>query len=617
MQALKSPLFYLPIIVLVAINSAAMDIGLWLRMSVLGAYGAGLTAWYWKSIEAKFTPILLFALGLLLWPLLNFSNVPAPSEWWGHMARISVLFSILLGSSAAFNKDQEGSFAALKIGGQLAVLLASVSLVPSLVEAYQAENIYLAKGSLFTHKNYAAATLLMLLPLGLLPHVNGSKSLDIAGTAAMILGLLVVVFLRTRGVWMAAIVMVVVSLAYYGLLKRKANLRSNLIVFGVLAVGLLAAIGLGGQEKIFNSSTIQTRLHYWNASWEMFVDHPITGVGAGQWKIFYPSTGLAGTNEAVMNGSTAILRPHNDVLWMLSETGIGALFFIALLAGGFFISIRKGGQLPLALILVAFTVYGFAEFPLERATMLLPLGLALGYAHSRSTALLQLPSAAIGGLAVILGVFGAYVSNARNAGEVKAQDVLTAYGRQQAPAMVKAARRAESSWFEMDIYNNPIAYFEGLGQLQQGGQRPSKKQLNAALNTLERAREIHPYHMLTMNQMAQVHRMKGQVKLARDLYKEVVTMSPHNTTALLGLMESERTLGNVYGAMDALVDISPKYNFQNLPGYRPEALKTLQAFARIEQPRNATRKLHEQLNAASPSKMWQIWTEFRQIHHKK
>ena len=433
----------------------------------------------------------------------------------------------------------------------------------------------------------------------------------------MILGLLVVVFLRTRGVWMAAIVMVVVSLAYYGLLKRKANLRSNLIVFGVLAVGLLAAIGLGGQEKIFNSSTIQTRLHYWNASWEMFVDHPITGVGAGQWKIFYPSTGLAGTNEAVMNGSTAILRPHNDVLWMLSETGIGALFFIALLAGSFFISIRKGGQLPLALILVAFTVYGFAEFPLERATMLLPLGLALGYAHSRSTALLQLPSAAIGGLAVILGVFGAYVSNARNAGEVKAQDVLTAYGRQQAPAMVKAARRAESSWFEMDIYNNPIAYFEGLGQLQQGGQRPSKKQLNAALNTLERAREIHPYHMLTMNQMAQVHRMKGQVKLARDLYKEVVTMSPHNTTALLGLMESERTLGNVYEAMDALVDISPKYNFQNLPGYRPEALKTLQAFARIEQPRNATRKLHEQLNAASPSKMWQIWTEFRQIHHKK
>ena len=202
-------------------------------------------------------------------------------------------------------------------------------------------------------------------------------------------------------------------------------------------------------------------------------------------------------------------------------------------------------------------------------------------------------------------------------GEVKAQDVLTAYGRQQAPAMVKAARRAESSWFEMDIYNNPIAYFEGLGQLQQGGQRPSKKQLNAALNTLERAREIHPYHMLTMNQMAQVHRMKGQVKLARDLYKEVVTMSPHNSTALLGLMESERTLGNVYEAMDALVDISPKYNFQNLPGYRPEALKTLQAFARIEQPRNATRKLHEQLNAASPSKMWQIWTEFRQIHHKK
>jgi|SaaInl5LU_22_DNA_1037371.scaffolds.fasta_scaffold07256_3 O-antigen ligase len=594
-----------------------MDLGLWLRMSVLGAYGAGLTAWYWKSIETKLTPILVFTLGLLLWPILHFGDVPAQSEWWGYTARIAVLFSVIVGSSAAFKKDLDGSLAAIKLGSQLALFIVSLSLFGALTEAYKAGDIYLANGPLFTHKNYAAATLLLLLPLGLLPNPQGSKSLDIAGVATMVLALMTVLLLRTRGVWMAAVVMALISVTYYALLKNKQHLRRNLIILGVLAIGFVGVIAVGGQEKIFNSSTIQTRMHYWNASLEMYLDHPITGVGAGQWKVFYPSTGLAGTNEAVMNGSTAILRPHNDLLWMMSEIGVGALFFIGILVSGFFISIRKGGQLPMALTIVAFTVYGFAEFPIERATMIMPLGVALGYAHSRSRSWLTLPQSVFGGLAIVLGLGGSYISSERNAGEEKAQEVIAAYSRQNASAMVKAAKKSESEWFEMDIYNNPIAYFEGLGQLQQGGQRPSKNQLNSALKTLERAHEIHPYHMLTMNQMAQIYRIKGQVKLARDMYKEVVEMSPHNTTALLGLMESERTLGNVYGALNALVDISPKYTFKNLPGYRPEALKTLQAFARLGQPRNATRDLHQQLNTAPQNKMWQIWTEFRQIHHKK
>jgi O-antigen ligase len=113
----------------------------------------------------------------------------------------------------------------------------------------------------------------------------------------MVLALMTVLLLRTRGVWMAAVVMALISVTYYALLKNKQHLRRNLIILGVLAIGFVGVIAVGGQEKIFNSSTIQTRMHYWNASLEMYLDHPITGVGAGQWKVFYPSTGLAGTNE--------------------------------------------------------------------------------------------------------------------------------------------------------------------------------------------------------------------------------------------------------------------------------------------------------------------------------
>ena len=617
MQALKSPLFYLPILLIVAVNSAAMDLGLWLRMSLLGAFGAGLIIWYWKYIPTKVTWVLIGSVGLFLWPLLQYGSVPAMSEWWGHMARMFAIFGLLLGSSAAFSKEKEEAMSAVKLGSQITLLIVVLSILPSLFEAYEANNIYLAKGKLFTHKNYAAATLLLLLPLSLLPGKNEVDWQRYLTYVAVGAGIITMLFLRTRGVWLGAIMMIVVAVVYYALRGRSKALKQSIIAFGILAVGLVGAIGAAGSEKVFNSSTIQTRMHYWNASLEMYLDQPVTGVGAGQWKIFYPSTGLQGTNESVMNGRTSILRPHNDMLWMLSETGIGALFFLLLLVAGFSGSIRAGGELPMALVIVGFTIYGLGEFPLERATLLMPFAVALGYAHHRGKRLIALPQNVVGGVAIFMSLGAAFVGAQKNSGEEKGAEMLQAYGRQNALQLVRTARAAESGWFEMDIYNNPVAYFEGLGQQMQGGERPSRKQLDAALKTLERSRSIHPYHMLTMNQQAQIYRSMGRVKEARDLYKEVVEMSPHNTTALLGLMESERALGNVYGAMDALVLVSPKYNFKNLPGYRAQAIQTLGAFAKSTNPRPATRALHEKLNASPQSKMWQIWTEFREIHHKK
>lgn len=610
MQALKSPLFYLPIIAILSVNSETMDLGLWQRMTVIAIAGVGTIIMSFKSFDGIITGIGALCLGLLLWPFTKMYSVPAQSELLAHVARISLLFGLIVMSRGLFKSREKEALLALSLGSQLALGIAALSLFPALLDAYKQDNIYLATGPLFTHKNYAAATLLMLLPFSMMVKPDGPLWVWLQ-RIVIALGIFSVLLLRTRGVWFAGITMGVLAAIYFMIRGQKIASRKSFFAIGILSIGVISAVLAGGSEKIFNSSTIQTRMHYWNAASEMYLDNPITGVGAGQWKVFYPGTGLKGTNESVMNGTTTILRPHNDVLWLLSETGIGVGFFLALVVAGFITSIRKEGNLYMALTLVAFAVYGFAEFPLERASMLLPLGIALGYAAAQQKSLLKLPKTIVVGLAGFAFLFTITVGSARINGEKNAKKALDGYMSRNSKQMQLFSDKAEGTFFEMDIYNNPMGYFQGLALLTSGGPKPSKKALINATKAFENAIDIHPNHMLSLNQLAQIKRMQGDVAGASVLYAKVLEMSPKNTSAALKLMEVERTRGNIYTALDALKKLDQKYTPQNLSGLGPEANKTLAAFAKESNPRPASKKLHSELQKVPVGRMWQVWERHR------
>ena len=610
MQALKSPLFYLPIIAILSVNSETMDLGLWQRMTVIAIAGVGTIIMSFKSFDGIITGIGALCLGLLLWPFTKMYSVPAQSELLAHVARISLLFGLIVMSRGLFKSREKEALLALSLGSQLALGIAALSLFPALLDAYKQDNIYLATGPLFTHKNYAAATLLMLLPFSMMVKPDGPLWVWLQ-RIVIALGIFSVLLLRTRGVWFAGITMGVLAAIYFMIRGQKIASRKSFFAIGILSIGVISAVLAGGSEKIFNSSTIQTRMHYWNAASEMYLDNPITGVGAGQWKVFYPGTGLKGTNESVMNGTTTILRPHNDVLWLLSETGIGVGFFLALVVAGFITSIRKEGNLYMALTLVAFAVYGFAEFPLERASMLLPLGIALGYAAAQQKSLLKLPKTIVVGLAGFAFLFTITVGSARINGEKNAKKALDGYMSRNSKQMQLFSDKAEGTFFEMDIYNNPMGYFQGLALLTSGGPKPSKKALINATKAFENAIDIHPNHMLSLNQLAQIKRMQGDVAGASVLYAKVLEMSPKNTSAALKLMEVERTRGNIYAALDALKKLDQKYTPQNLSGLGPEANKTLAAFAKESNPRPASKKLHSELQKVPVGRMWQVWERHR------
>jgi hypothetical protein len=85
------------------------------------------------------------------------------------------------------------------------------------------------------------------------------------------------------------------------------------------------------------------RLKMWKKTLSMIKDHPLTGVGSGNWKVVIPSYGLA--NTVFAKGYFAPDRVHNTYLQITSETGIpGAIFYFGkwiLIAVTRFIVIRK------------------------------------------------------------------------------------------------------------------------------------------------------------------------------------------------------------------------------------------------------------------------------------
>ena len=634
MKSLRSLFFYMPLLLLLSVDSGSQDIGLWLRITLLaaaGVVGSVLT----RKHGSKGLSLIGFLILLLFLPLLKLDSVSAGSELLGYGARIALLFTWVHLSAVLFRKEKSDGILALATGAQAALLIAAFSILPSLVEAYKASNIYLANGPLFTHKNYAAASLLLLVPLALNAREEGLLGLWLQRISVG-LAILCILLLRTRGVWLGAFVMTAIAVAYYAFKGNAQRRTVGLISLGVISIGIVVAIFASGSEKIFNSDTIQSRLHYWNASWEMFMDQPVTGVGGGQWKIEYPGTGLKGTNESVMSGQTSILRPHNDFLWMLSETGIaGALLFVALLILGFTETLKHERGLFFALTIVGFTVYGFGEFPLERATLLLPLATALGFAAAYSKHSIKFSPIAGVILASFTGLFAVYVGQNRVQGERAAKVCLDGYMSGNVRSMQVNAQKAQNVCFEMDIYNNPMAYFEGLSLMRTpNGQIPSDNKINQAEASFNQALEIHPNHILTLNQLAAVKRYNSSIGEAIDLYERVIEIAPRNGNAAMQLMELYRVKGDVYRSLNAMKMFATKdlqwywrnmntanyqprgqaegQRMQMLDAYRKSSVTTLKLFAGINNPRPAMKSLHRDLQGKKPAEMWKIWLNWRQ-----
>ncbi|NVK29244.1 MAG: O-antigen ligase family protein [Flavobacteriia bacterium] len=529
-----------------------------------------------KSLSITYTGLIWVA--FTLWSLTGLGLAYSLPEFWYTFSRYSLYASILIIGTIGF-KSKKISFDDVSKG---LVLLSIVGGLLTWASVAKADNITEAF-SPFGHKNFASAVMLVSLLGSLRTAQLNDKKWSYVAILGIVIATVTIILLRTRGIWIASIVSSIALLVGSRVFRPKGNNKSVIplkyiaLGFGILITGFAAVIAQPKvEEAVFDTTNIDIRIKEWDHSIKMFSENPVSGVGAGQWKIHFPKYGLIGTDSNVAAGKTAILRPHNDYFWMLSEGGLPSLLLYLSFFGWVIVSgiksLYKTDQphdrmrlLSALAMIVAFMTYALAEFPIERVDVAVPVFLAAAFlTHNGKSIGLPKP------LTILLGVaFGAFALNngvGRLSQEKFVTKILTGNERQDPMLIIQNYDKVDFEVYNLDPFANPLSYFNGLSYLALS-QAPNQKnqqvqRLAISKQSFDQALAIHPWHVATYIQYGNWYKIQNKLDEAMEMYQKGYEISPYSEEIRLNRAEIKMRQGNYDAALYFLLNITGVQNEQ-------------------------------------------------------
>jgi O-antigen ligase len=397
---------------------------------------------------------------------------------------------------------------------------------------------------MMSNVNLFAAWLLLLVPwclCGAAVLAGGWRGIA-AVVAVAAIGLVVVV--QSRAAWLgltgAGVVAGLVLLWHPAALGATAGIRRAVAVVlagGLAAAALVAAVALTDTPvgRAIQARVI-TRPHQaqgpsdggrtlvWGIAARMAADHPLTGVGAGNFTIrmheYFGPDKAAESPDFSRLSSDNWLQPHNDFLWVAAEKGLpGLVAFLAIFAAaGLAVrTVLRGpasvtdARLAVASLaaIVGHLIVSCLDFPLDRVSHQVVLAVHLGV-------LAVLAHLARGGgqarplpgwlvvppVVAALGLGLAYAAAALG----QEREVMVARRAQHAgdwQAMRDAARRATTPWKTLDPLAVPVALLEGLAEMQLGD-------VPAATTCFERALAANPNRLAVLQNLGVAYAQAGR-----------------------------------------------------------------------------------------------------------
>lgn len=456
------------------------------------------------------------------------------------------------------------------------------------------------------NKNLLASYLLLAMPFvwyGIL--FFGGKGRSMA-MLAYLAAVLVVAIIHARTTWIAGS-MLLALLALIGILirrnyitiaaeARKILLRRLTQVLGATTVPLLLAVLIYYGHTIKDAeinqaitaagvgvSSVGERLQLWEKTLEMIRDHPLLGVGIGSWKIFIPAYGSDGLRSA--GGAVNFVRPHNDFLWILAESGPAALLgFLAIFSlAGYYAwrLLSRSGQPAIQITallfaggIAAYLIISLASFPRERIahTALLFMQLAVMAAgYHRAFPLrqagfprrLELP---LNGLLLLLLTLSSWVGYQRVQAEIDTRKAYQARASQQWRQEIDYLARAESPLYQMDPLATPLALYRGLAWTKLTDRDPAA--MDSATAAFRQAYRVHPHHLIVLNNMAAVYHREGDLEKAAAFFEQALSLSPHLEHALINLTVVYYKMGRYQQAYDTIQKCDPRSTNPKIDEYR-------------------------------------------------
>ena len=178
---------------------------------------------------------------------------------------------------------------------------------------------------------------------------------------------------QSRGSWLFNMIMVpIVSLPY--ILKRFGCVVAVLLVLGGVVWGFSTQPQYVARfESITNTTTDGSnlgRFDVWTSSINMFKDHPVTGVGIGQWRTIYEASYRLPTENQ------HLYHAHNNFIQLLGEVGLLGLlgvliFYGSIIVDNFVVWFKKRDPYSLCAMIAVICyvfVFGQVEYTLDNSS---------------------------------------------------------------------------------------------------------------------------------------------------------------------------------------------------------------------------------------------------------
>ena len=178
---------------------------------------------------------------------------------------------------------------------------------------------------------------------------------------------------QSRGSWLFNMIMVpIVSLPY--ILKRFGCVVAVLVVLGGIVWGFSTQPQYVARfESITNTTTDGSnlgRFDVWTSSINMFKDHPVTGVGIGQWRTIYEASYRLPTENQ------HLYHAHNNFIQLLGEVGLLGLlgvliFYGSIIVDNFVVWVKQRDPYSLCAMIAVICyvfIFGQIEYTLDNSS---------------------------------------------------------------------------------------------------------------------------------------------------------------------------------------------------------------------------------------------------------
>ena len=519
-----------------------------------------------------FALFVLFQAVSMLWAVNRAEALFDVSKWV--MALFVIMFS--------YNLFRQYPAKSVVMMMYVSAIVCVVSLAVAIIQVFRIGDFSRANSynvvSLFTHKGTYSMLMLLTMVFPIMGMCLGLRQIRYVSIFVVLLQIGMLLFLQARAVWLAGIASLLIMLLLLPLRYRDVKIQWRMVCTFILAI-VMAFVLVGGsryfanlqlpgpdqREGVLSNASVYERQSLWRMTFRMIDKKPLTGCGAGNWKVCYPEVSVRDVFSIDML-DFQFVRPHNEYLRVLSETGYISLALLMLAFSSLIVNAvitvgnrqRYGKMAGIAVgFFVGVMVFAIFDFPFDRMELLLWISIICGaiiaYTNPGRQISNKLVLNCVGG--VIL-VFVLFVGISHWRSEFYYSEIVSHIHRGDWKTVERLSKKARTLFCNLTPKAVPYAYYEAMAQ---------EYLHKPVLETYRMALHDSPYNKKILNDLGRLeYLINHDVETATFYLEESIRISPGYSYAYFNLAQVLLLENQNEKAADVLQQLDLEYKLQQM-----------------------------------------------------